>query len=105
MLKRRYWTEPEAEFLKENWLKLSIYDLSEKLDRTVSAIQAYATKHKLPTRPAINAIPKEHVSYVVEFAGIIPLDEMAEHLGYSKEKVYSIGYRNGVKFSKSKLSC
>lgn len=92
------WEKRELTYLRKNWLLLELRELSNKLGRTMYAIQQQAIKMELPKKPRANTVPDGHVQFIRDNKGKMSVKDMAKYIQCSTPNVYRIAHANGIRF-------
>ena len=91
------WSNKNILWLCDNWEKLSIHELAEKLARTEAAVKQQAAKLKLPRKDRANGVPKERIDYILKHVGKKTIQEIADDLGLATPTVYNHCRTNGIR--------
>lgn len=92
------WSANNILFLVENWRKLTTEQLSQKLNRSESAIKQKAFMLRLPKKPRRNATPPERVEYIRSNAGKMTVKEIAAYINCPPATIYTIGRKHKISF-------
>jgi len=100
----RWWSAEEEAFLKENYSRLSVRELSQILCRTPDAIKEKARKLGLRK---VRWWTKEEERYLLENYSLRQLKEIARELGRTKSavehKIHKLRKKNKVSEKKSRV--
>lgn len=88
-MKKRRWSEEEVEYLKENWGKYSVYNISKKVNKTIESVCSKANRLGLGRQ--------------VEYQGYITFTMLAELLKIDKATFYKYAKKYNLKYTAKKM--
>jgi hypothetical protein len=88
----KHWTETDDQFMSENYFNMKQIDIAKILNTTVFAVKARAKVLKLKKGQCVKWTDEESL-YLMENYLILPLSEMAAHLGKNKKSIQNMALK------------
>lgn len=104
---KRYWTNEEVEFLKDNYYEMNTREIAEKLNRTMKSIQIKAFRlnleKKVKYQNQFNRWTEEEDDFLRENWNKIMTKDIAEYLNRSINAVQLRAERSGLEKKRAEL--